>query len=310
MSSLLDHIDPVKLWVGWVFLILATGAAFIFAFRYWRRARLIEDAPTAKIQSAPQGYVELEGEGQPMDGEPIISYLSKIPCIWYQYEIARKEEADYRQAQFSQWRVIEKGTSDNMFWLIDDTGRCAVDAEGAEVTTSESLVWYGDMPHPVSAPLIGSGKVGSGVNSQYRYSENLMLPGQMLYAIGEFRTQRAIDGFSVAELTRDILRDWKQDRKRLLDNFDITADGEINPSEWDRAREAAQREAEEEFRRRSREPDIHVLRKPGTDRKPYLLSVFPQHQLTRRYRKRAALALGMFFVGGIVAVWFLQNRLG
>lgn len=309
MSTLIAQIDPVKFWGGWSLLVTATSVAFIFAFRYWRRARLVEDAPTAKIQSAPQGYVELEGKGQLMDGEPIISYLSKVPCLWYDYKIERKEETDYREAKFSQWRVIEKGTSDNLFWLVDNTGRCVVDPEGAEVTVCESMVWYGDTPHPISAPLIGSGALGSGMTAQYRYTENLMLPGQMLYVIGEFRTQRAVDGYSVAELTSAVLREWKQDRKRLLDNFDVNADGEIAPSEWERVREAAQREAEEEFRRRSREPDIHVLRKPSTDRKPYLLSVFPQHQLTQRYRKRAILALGAFFVGGIITVWFLQNRL-
>lgn len=310
MSALLGQIDPIKFWVGWSLLVVGASAAFIFAFRYWRRARLIEDAPTARIASAPQGYVELEGKGQMMEGEPIISYLTKVPCLWYRYEIARKEEADYKQGHVSQWRVIDHGESNNLFWLVDDTGRCAIDPEGAEVTTCEELVWYGDTAHPVSAPLVGSGKLGSGLNAQYRYKENLMLPGQMLYVIGEFNTQRAIEGFSVTELTSVILRDWKRDRKTLLENFDINADGEIDPSEWDKVRDAARREAEEEFRRRSRDPDIHVLRKPKAGRQPYLLSVFPQLQLTLRYRKRAALALGTFFVAGIVAIWLLQAWMG
>ena len=67
--------DPVEVGIG--VAVFAAGCAYA-SWRTWRHVshiRLIEDTPTAKIRSAPQGYVELEGTGKLMDGPPIIAKL-------------------------------------------------------------------------------------------------------------------------------------------------------------------------------------------------------------------------------------------
>ena len=60
--------------------------------RVLHQARLIENTPTAKIRSAVQGYVELNGQTLLMNGPVIVSPLSGKTCVWYRYKIEEKIE--------------------------------------------------------------------------------------------------------------------------------------------------------------------------------------------------------------------------
>src|SRR4030067_2822595 len=87
LASNIHQSDPAV--VGIAVAVLTAGSAFC-SWRTWRHVshvRLIEDTPTAKIRSAPQGYVELEGLGKLMDGPPIIARLTGLPCVWDRYTI-------------------------------------------------------------------------------------------------------------------------------------------------------------------------------------------------------------------------------
>ena len=71
--SVTEHIlllDESEFWIIASISIAAALAGFYFAFHFLRRARIIEDTPTANIHSAHQGYVEIVGTAQQMDGEP------------------------------------------------------------------------------------------------------------------------------------------------------------------------------------------------------------------------------------------------
>ncbi|MHB8534336.1 MAG: hypothetical protein ACYDBW_02700, partial [Sulfuricaulis sp.] len=63
LANSIHHSDPIA--VGIAVTVLAAGSAYC-SWRTWRHVsdiRLIQDTPTARIRSAPQGYVELEGLG-------------------------------------------------------------------------------------------------------------------------------------------------------------------------------------------------------------------------------------------------------
>jgi len=60
-----------KFYLYLLICIIASVVGFVFAFIFFRRARIIEDTPTSKIRSAAQGYVELAGRGELMEGEPV-----------------------------------------------------------------------------------------------------------------------------------------------------------------------------------------------------------------------------------------------
>src|SRR3990172_5026880 len=111
----INQSDPAA--VGIAVAVLAGGCAFC-SWRTWRHVshiRLIEDTPTAKIRSAPQGYVELEGVGKLMDGPPIIAKLSGLPCVWYRYKI--EEYITGGSNDRHHWETIDKGESTETFWL-------------------------------------------------------------------------------------------------------------------------------------------------------------------------------------------------
>ncbi|HHJ80943.1 MAG TPA: E3 ubiquitin--protein ligase [Candidatus Tenderia electrophaga] len=304
MQPLPLGLDPPGYWIVLSVAVAITPLAFYFAWRNWRRARIIEDAPTAKVRSAHQGYLELEGSGRLMAGEPIIAPLTSQACLWYRYKIERKETFHTKHGNQTRWVTEREEVSDNLFYLEDDTGQCVVDPDGAEFSSGDRLQWYGDSSWPQNTPLQGSGSLFS--SDRYRYTEWLVLPGQPLYVIGQFKTIAPAQLYKTADITRDLIRDWKKDQKDLLQRFDVNGDGQIDTDEWQLVRKSAQLHAQAEFRERAKQPEIHMIAKPDDDKHPFILSIHPQHQLTKRFRLHAYLYLGGFFVAGCLAVWLLQ----
>ena len=194
----LPHDFTAEQWFWLGLTIVASIVGFYLAFRWMARARIIEDTPTARIRSAHQGYVELTGQAQLIDGPPIIAPLTSTPCCWYQYKIEKKGH--------KHWRTLESDTSDELFLLDDETGRCVIDPEGAEVTPSERSVWYGTSRYPQERspasqkvehpPLLKIAKMlntDMGLGGRYRYTEERIFAGDTLYALGHFKTQDELD---------------------------------------------------------------------------------------------------------------------
>lgn len=283
------------------FGVLAAVALWI-GFTGLRRARQIEDVPTARVRSAPQGYIELTGKARALDGEPIIAPLSNTLCCWYRYRVERRGDRD--------WRMVDAGSSDGVFALDDATGTCLVDPEGAEVTSSHRKTWSGDNGMggiPVHARLPSLGRTadmvvnvgskvlgGLGGSGQYRYSESVILDGDPLYVIGEFHSLHA-GGAEVDEkhLMTAILREWKQRPNELLQRFDRDGDGRIDVAEWESARDAAREEARREARVAMTEAPVHTLRQPR-DGRLYLVSNLEEFDLLKRYRWQKRLGLAAF----------------
>ena len=292
--------------------VAAALAGFYFAFRHLGRARLVEDTPTARIRSAPQGYVELEGEVK-AGGEAVIAPLTQSPCCWYRFKIERRGD--------KKWSTVEQGTSEVPFVLDDGTDRCLVDPHGAEVTPTDRSVWYGWSEFPTdrapqrvrvaprTAWLVQLAIQGQAdVSSRYRYTEERIYPGDRLYAIGSFDSLGELGQQQERqELLRERLQGWKQDRTRLLALFDRNRDGEIDPGEWEHVRRAAAAEVARDYAQELPGRILHSLRRPDTGQ-PYLLSSLPQFELARRHRLYAGLSAGFFFAAGSAATFLLSNR--
>jgi hypothetical protein len=306
----------------WLFTALAVGLALyglVTVYRGLHRARMIENVPTARVRSAHQGYVELTGTAQVLDGEPIVAPLSGIQCCWYRFRV---EERDDRR-----WRPVRRGESDGLFLLRDETGECLVDPDGAAITAMHAQTWYGDgsfggspgvhhrglRPDGVLEKLAHVGiEVGSnalGGTSRYRYREEVILPADPLYAVGHFKSYDDIDHQrNRRELAAELLREWKRNAGTLLERFDRNRDGRIDAEEWERARRTAAAEAAERYAEQMQGQQLHSLGRPRDGRLPYLISNLPEFGLVRRYRWSALGGLVLFFVAGAVAVLFLTNR--
>lgn len=318
------HMGTAQYWIFLVILTAITVACFYAVFKFLRRARLIEDTPTAKIRSAAQGYIELSGTVLPDKENRVIAPLTDSACCWYRYEIEKKSDKN--------WRTVEKGSSDKPFLVEDETGQCIILPEGAEVTPSDQSVWYGSSRQPedrnpprkaIKASVGGLRiKVDSGFNgfskggfrlgslfTQYRYTEERIYEGDLLYALGHFRSLDEMDHQkSRSQITSEILRFWKKDQKRMLERFDQDADGRIDAGEYDVARQAASRIAQEKHADQMQDQVIHTLSKYPGKGFPFLISTLPEFDLAKRYRVWSSVLLVIFFLSGSGAMLMLSAR--
>lgn len=272
----------------WFWLLILSVFALVAArasIRRIRRAHIVEDVPTSRVRSASQGYVELQGQAQMLPGPPNISPLTSTNCCWWTYRVQQKVISKRNGRREASWRTISKGTSEEPFLLVDDTGKAIVDPWGADVMTVAGERWYGALRHPT--PNMRRSRY----NGSYRYSEKRLEIGDPIYAIGAFRTEREnVENTPVEEEVRELLASWKRDQRRLHERFDNNRDGIISIDEWEVARAAARSEVQKSRSQRAVRPGLDILAHPDDDR-PYLLAALPQPRVARRLRGSAFLLL-------------------
>ncbi len=288
--------------VGYLWLIALGGAAtgMFSAWRYFRRATALADTATARIRSAPQGYVELKGRAAMMGGDPVLAPLSGLCCVWYRYRVEEKSTG-------GKWRTLDKGISDALFWIEDETGRCVVDPDGAEFVKSSRDVWFGGTGPRLLAGMehglpqwIGSLR---GVGRNLRYTEQRILPGEEVHVLGLFSTAgSAVRPMNTRREVAHLLESWKRDSRRMA-LFDRNGDGQIDSGEWAAARTAARKQIAREQQAWTTEPDVHVLRNPNDWQRPYLISAVSERRLVNRYLGRAGLSLLLAVAAVAYALW-------
>lgn len=289
-------------------LIVVALYSFYCFIREWKRWRLIKDTPTARLRSAPQGYVELEGKGKWRSEHPIYAPLTNHKCLWYHSRIERQETILEKKRTRTTWKPLFQSTSPHPFLLDDGTETCLVDPDGAEIISTEKLVWYGNTEWPARAGILDNGSALTALANGYRYTEQLILPGQRLYVIGELRTKSPGTERSVKNIMRELLYHWKQDKKQLHERFDTNQDGKIDQHEWEVARAAALTEARERYQQQLYEPAVHHVFKPGNSGRPFIISARSQNDLLQDCRRKTFITLAV--CAGITAclLWLLQAR--
>ncbi len=288
-------------------LLLAALISFYFFIRNWRRLRIIEDTPTARLRSAHQGYIELEGKGQFVDDRPIYAPLSNHPCLWYRSLIEQRETFAENGRTQTRWNVVYKNNSDHRFKLTDGVNSCYVDPDDAEVNGNEKLVWYGNAEWPTRTQILESQSIVNAMTNNYRYSEWLILPGQLLYVLGQFSTSSAATQQSARDVMINLINDWKQDQQALRDRFDANKDGKIDQEEWGSARQMAQSEAQKIHDQLVLEPDTNIIAKPRNAAQPFIISVYSQALLVQKYRHNALMALATCIILACTIVWLVHS---
>lgn len=266
-------------------------------WKNFRKARSIEDTPTAKVSSAAQGEVELAGTAVEVQGKTHICPMTGASCLWYFFKVERYEQA----GKHSRWVTISSGQCSDVFGLRDETGMVLVAPMNAEVTARWHRVWRGSSMNPVAREE----KRGlfSGLGS-YRYTEDLILPNDPVYVLGWFETLSGMPSSSI-DLTGH-LRKLKENRKELLARFDANKDGEISVEEWDSARASVEADLRREAGNRPAAPDVHTVHSPPPESgTPFLISTLPQEELAGAYRRRALFGLVAFLVSGGIVVGFI-----
>lgn len=284
-------------------LIAAAGSGGIVLMAInLRKARTIEDTPTAKIRSAAQGYVGINGFARALDSEPLRAPLTGKPCLWYRYTIERYQSGNRR----SSWETVESGVSDQFFTLDDRTGLCHIDPRRADVTAEIRESWKGDQRRP---PTGASSILSGGFGDDYRYTEFRIHPDEWVYVLGWYETTHAPSlAERTATQTKQLLNEWKQDRDTLLARFDQNGDGDISLAEWERARRTATQTARERVMQQPEQQPLNVISSPPLRDKPYLIASKDPRELASRYRRNAILTLLGGFGMAAYMVWNFYYR--
>ncbi|ADE12362.1 GIDE domain-containing protein [Sideroxydans lithotrophicus] len=265
---------------GWLWCLGSMSFVSLLAwYSTLYRLRAISGTPTSRIASAAQGYVELVGQGQ-VHGMPILSRYSNLPCLWCRYKLERKRSDN------KGWNTEEQGENSAPFIVDDDTGKCVVDPQGAEILTRHKDSW---------------------TSGEYRYTEWRLLDIDTIYALGEFRTAGGSNTtLTQDELVKQVLSEWKMDNADLLKRFDLDNNGVLDMQEWMLARSAAKREAEKRLDEARAEPDINFMIKPP-DGRLFLISNLDQDKLALRYKLWAWAHIVILFGALGVLAWLTRQ---
>lgn len=282
------NLDSGRYYLFLGFFVVVSAVTFWRAFRSLRITRLVEDMPTSRTRSAPQGYVELAGRASLMPGPDILTPMTGRLCVWW--SLVTEEFKD------DSWHRVSREVSDELFHLTDETGTCIVDPEGADVSPAHKVV-------------SSSGKSRGGIGrAGFRHTERYIKHDDQLYVIGQHRTFASDSNWNHADELREKLRAWKRDQYRLLQRFDTNRDGQIDTEEWEQARDEARREVEAEHRVASVTPGVNVIGAPD-GKLPFLIAAQHEDLIARRLRASALFAAIASAIAGFLAVLTLAARL-
>lgn len=261
-------------WPG--FLVAAFALTALYGWwRALRHARAIADTPTSRIASAPQGYTELRGAAQPLEGPPVLSPVSGLPVLWYRVETQEKDGEN-------QWRHLSTVESNASFLIEDESASCVVDPEGAHM-------------------LIG--RTETTTRGEHRHLEHSLIRNDPLYVLGDFASLSSVGpAFDSRREVARLLAEWKADRPALLERFDLDGNGEIDLREWELARAQAKREVEHQRQDLLAAPDAHLMRRPQ-DGRLYLISDLDPERLVFRHKAEATIHALLFLAACGAYTW-------
>jgi hypothetical protein len=295
-----------KLWLLIFALAAAAAYSFWYAFKAWRKNRVIEDTATSRIRSAAQGYVELSGRGVLPPNAVNRGPLTGVPCTWWRYKIEERRSSGRSRS----WSTIQSDTSAVPFLLDDGTGQCLVDPRGAEVFPGARDVWYGPSEWPEVRIPNGTGVFGWLVDSlltgKYRYTEYRLQPHEHVCALGAFRSLGGVSVEDPDAAVTELLRQWKQDQPALLARFDSNHDGTLSGAEWDKARAAARKQVLDGRATQPQPPRMNVLDDPA-DGRAFLLAASEGEALAQRFRRRALAGIAAFVGSSAALTWILTH---
>jgi len=298
-----------RLKIALLLLGIAGAAAYSFwyAFKAWRINRMIGDTPASRVRSAAQGYVELLGQGLIREEARSKAPLTSRLCTWWRYKIEEHGSVGRSRG----WTTIDSGTSEVPFILDDGTGQCLVDPRGAEVFPKAKDIWYGDSVWPDVRIPDGQGFFGNVADAllsggRYRYTEYRLQSHEPVCALGEFRSLGGAGAEDPDSAVTELLHEWKQDQKTLLERFDRDRDGILNSEEWELARAAARQQVVGSMLAKPPTPVQSVLSKPA-DGRAFLLSASDGASLARRLRRQAFAGFAACAGSSAVLAWMVAH---
>lgn len=284
--------DPMEFWFALALAIAVASYALYRALRAFSSLRLVADTPTARIRSAPQGHVELQGMAR-AHGELLSARLTGKPCVWYRYRIDERRSSGRNDS----WVKVEEGDAERPFMLDDFSGQCLVEPRGARLRCQHRQVWFGSRRD--APPDAGSSSWGLAFGNlrRWRMTEERIHADDVLYVLGHLETPHR-DSRERERLTRALLARWKADPARMR-RFDRNGDGQIDLEEWEAARAEAARIAQASEQRLASTPQLAQVMAPSDRRLPFIIAAEDERSLITRLGLEA---FGLTLLGVVLMV--------
>ncbi|MFT7414847.1 MAG: hypothetical protein ACI9FO_001508, partial [Methylophagaceae bacterium] len=183
-------------------------------------------------------------------------------------------------------------SSGELFLLEDDTGRCVIDPDNADVIVTNKRSWE---KNSSIAPR--------------RYTEELITENEPLYAIGLFKTIANIERQKLKQQISHLLRHWKREQSQLLNEFDLNRDGELSLIEWQHVQLAAEQQVKREHGERAKQEQLNVLKQSEHADQVFILSTVSEEELIKHYKWRTMRYLLGFLLCGCLLIWAINIRL-
>lgn len=177
-----------------LFLVLGVAGGISlsgYGFVVNNRKRLLESIPTSPIRSLAVGLVEVSGRAQPKRGL-LRAPFSGMPCVLFSYQVEERRGSEKE----SRWETVAKGTSQEPFYVQDETGKVLVVPFDAQLILPDNRTtrsnWLGSLPEQTILGLAQLGVSMDGWPGQrtIRCSETSILPQETVYVMGTARENR------------------------------------------------------------------------------------------------------------------------
>ena len=173
------------------------AAGFVAGWKSRQRAALVKTMPTSNIGMVADGYCELEGRIEAVEGPALVSPLTQQPVAWYHATVERFVGKS-RNSTGDGWATVKEQTSGAPLLLRDATGACAVHADNADVTATDNSLWYGATAIPTdrnpakidAKEALVKDAVEKNRDDAFRYYEERIYIGDPLLVLGSFSRGR------------------------------------------------------------------------------------------------------------------------
>ncbi len=195
-TSKLNAVPPQDAFIPGIFsvvLLCVAGGTWLGNAPNRRRRKRIQDTPTSPIANASGGGpVEIYGRLAPSEHGLIVAPFSGKPAVFVRVIVE-----EYRSnGKSGHWATIVNESDSRDFFVDDGSGEYArVYVQGATFELNATVVGksgtFNDAPPHLEAFLRSRGRASTtslfGFNKSMRYSEELIVPGDSLYALGPSR---------------------------------------------------------------------------------------------------------------------------
>lgn len=168
-------------------MMLMGAIGVVKGFRAFQHRRKAEDTACSLITSAPQGFVEVQGQAWPtanllgLDGRPV--------CYW-SFVVAEK----HGSGKNSRWVEVYSSISTNDILVTDKSGTCRVAVDDAELEMPSRVYTLKELTaenrRVIEARAVGAVRYLQGglLDKPIRITEVKLLAGAPVYVRGEFST--------------------------------------------------------------------------------------------------------------------------